>query len=136
VKTQPLLLDGLTSYTPWVQAEYTLNDAGNKAINDALATAFGACESSSALKPPPPCPLEGLDDYKYVEGTAHWGKADLSKVKVSFFDQYHLSAMFSGEVTMPVTVQYKSGRNGDGTVDPFLSGTADLSKVPPALSYR
>jgi hypothetical protein len=136
VKAQPLLLDTLNSYTPWVQATYTLNDAGNKAINDALAAAFASCQTSAALKPPPPCPLAGLDDYKYVDGTAHWGKADLSKVKISFFDQFHLSAMFSGEVTVPVTVQYKSGQNGDGTIEPFLNGTADLSKVPPALSFR
>ncbi len=136
VKSQPLLLDTLNSYTPWVQATYSLNDAGNKAVIDALGTAFAACERSSALKPPPPCPLAGLDDYKYVEGSAHWGKADLSKVKISFFDQFRLTAMFSGEVTVPVTVQYKSGGNGDGTIDPFLNGTADLSKVPPALSYR
>lgn len=136
VKAQPLLLDQLTSYSPWVQAEFSLNDAGNKAITDALASAFAACQSSTALKPPPPCPLEGLDDYKYVEGTAHWGRPDLSKVKVSFFDQFHLTAMFSGEVTVPVTVQTKSGGTGDGTIDPFLSGTADVSKVPPTLSYR
>lgn len=136
VKAQPLLLDSLTSYTPWVQAEYSLNDAGSNAINDALASAFASCQSSTALKPPPPCPLAGLDDYKYVEGTAHWGKADLSKVKVSFFDQFHLTVMFSGEVTVPVTVQTKSGGTGDGTIEPFLNGTADVSKVPPALSYR
>jgi hypothetical protein len=136
VKAQPLLLDSLTSYTPWIQAEYSLNDAGAKAVNDALAAAFAACQTSTALGPPPPCPLQALDPYDYVEGTAHWGKADLSKIKISVFDQYHLNVMFMGEVTVPVNVQSKSGRVGDGTVTPFLSGNADISKVPPTLTYR
>lgn len=136
VKAQPLLLDSLNSYSPWVQAEYSLNDAGTKAVNEALSKAFASCQNSNLLKPPPPCPMGGLDDYRYVEGTARWGSSDLSKVKISVFDQYHLNVMFSGEVTTPVSVQAKFGRSGDGTTETFLSGTADISKVPPVLSYR
>lgn len=136
VTAKPLLLDSLTSYAPWIQAEYSLNDAGSKAVTDALTSAFASCQTSNALNPPPPCPMQALDPFKYVEGTAHWGVADLSKIKISVFDQYHLNVMFAGEVTVPVSVQAKSGRVGDGTVTPFLSGDADVSKVPPTLSYR
>lgn len=136
VKAKPLLLDSLTSYTPWLQAEYTFNDAGSKAVTDALTSAFAACQKSNLLKPPAPCPLEGLDPADYVEGTAHFGQADLSQVKVQGFDQYHLIVMFFGQVTVPATVQSTSGGTRDGTVTRFLNGTADISKVPPALSYR
>lgn len=136
VKAKSLLLDSLTSYTPWVQADFSLNDAGGTAVNDALASAFAACQNSTALKPPPPCPLEGLDPVDFVEGTAHWGRADLSQVKVQGFDPYHLSVSFYGQVTVPVSVQSTSGRTRDGTITPFLNGTADIAKVPPALSYR
>jgi hypothetical protein len=135
VKAKPLLLDQLTTFTPWLQADYSFNDAGSKAVTDAIASAFAACQKSNLLKPPDPCPLEGLDPVDYVDGTAHWGQADLSQVKVQGFDQYHLKVMFFGQVSVPVTVQSKSGAR-DGTVDRFLNGTADISKVPPALSYR
>jgi hypothetical protein len=136
VTAKPLLLDSLTSYAPWIQAEYALNDAGTKAVTDALASAFASCQSSNALNPPPPCPMEGLKPAHYVEGTAHWGAADLSKIKISVFDQYHLNAMFMGEVIVPVSAQSASGGASDGTITQFLSGTADISKVPPALTYR
>ncbi len=136
VKAKPLLLDSLTSYTPWLQAEYSLNDAGSKAVTDAVASAFAACQKSNLLKPPDPCPLEGLDPVDYVEGTARWGQADLSQVKSQGFDQYHLNVMFFGQVTIPVTVQSKSGGTREGTVTRFLNGTADISKVPPALNFR
>ncbi|ORB76691.1 hypothetical protein BST46_28690 [Mycobacterium timonense] len=72
----------------------------------------------------------------YVEGTARWGQADLSQVKSQGFDQYHLSVMFFGQATIPVTVQSKSGGTREGTVTRFLNGTADISKVPPALNFR
>jgi hypothetical protein len=136
VKAKPLLLDSLTSYTPWVHAEFSLNDAGSKAVTDALVSGFAACQKSSLLKPPAPCPLEGLDPVNYVEGTARWGQADVSQLKVQGLDEYHLKVAFFGQAVVPVTVQAKSGSTRDGTINLFLNGNADISKVPPALSYR
>lgn len=136
VKTKPLLLDSLTSYGTDLYPNYSLNDAGTKAITDSLASAFASCQSSSQLTPPAPCPLRGLDPADFQEGTAHWGRADLSQVKIESLDQYHLTVMYIGEVKVPFTAQSSSGKPMEGSVNHFLSGTADLSKSPPALSDR
>lgn len=135
VKAKPLLLESLNSTGAWIQGDYSLNDAGTKAVNDAVTAAFAACQQSNSLKPPAPCPL-GLAQDEYVEGTAHWGAADISDFKVSVFDQFHMSVMFTGKAIVPVTVQSKSGRAGDGTLTKYLIGDADISKTPPALSYH
>lgn len=136
VKSKPMLLESLNSTGAWVQGEYSLNEAGTKAVHDALGAAFAACQNSTALKPPPPCPLPGLNSSRYVEGTAHWGPPDLGNVQITAFDQFHLTVMFLGEASVPVTVQETDGRHGDGTSRLYLNGTADLSTTPPTLTYH
>jgi hypothetical protein len=135
VNAQPLLLDSLTSYSPWVQATYDLNDAGNKAIMDAITKAYASCQSSHQLAPPPPCP-ESITDSDVAEGTVNWGPADLSQVKITNFSQYNLQALFSGQVTVPVTAKGTGGGDQVGPLKPYISGTADLTKTPPALDFR
>lgn len=134
VKAQPLLLDSLTSYSPWVQATYDLNDAGNKAITDAITAAYASCQASHLMAPPPPCPVS-LRDSDVVEGTVNWGPADLSQVKISNFSEYSLEALFSGEVTIQVTAKGTGGGDQVGPLTPYISGTADMAKTPPALDF-
>ena len=57
--------------------------------------------------------------------------ADLSQLKQQAFSQYDLSIRFSGDITMPVT---SAGRSG--TINPFVAGSADLSKTPPAVTFQ
>lgn len=135
VKAQPLLLDSLTSYAPWVQANYDLNDAGNKAIMDAVTAAYASCQSSHQLAPPPPCP-ESITDSDIIDGSVNWGPADLSQVKISNFSQYNLQALFSGQVSIPVTAKGTRGDDQVGPLKPYISGTADMGKTPPALDFR
>jgi len=132
VKAQPLLLDTLSSYTPWIQADFTLNDKGNKAVIDAITAAYASCQQSHQLAPPPPCPASiSNSDGSLTDGTVNWGVADLSQVKVMGFDPYRLQMRFFGQVTIPITAPGTSG-----SLTPWANGTADLSKVPPALDWE
>ncbi|MFC7756023.1 hypothetical protein [Tsukamurella soli] len=52
VTATPLLLDKLDSFSAgFISAQYTLNDVGKKAINDALVAAFAPCQKSKLLAP-------------------------------------------------------------------------------------
>jgi len=137
VKAQPMLLDTLTSYTPWVQADFSINDAGNKAVMDALADVYASCQKSNQLAPPPPCP-EAIrnSDGSLVDGTISWGVADLSQIKLQSFDPYHLTMMFFGKITIPLGARDTSGGQTTGTLDPFVTGTADLAKTPPTIDFQ
>lgn len=126
----PLLLEQLSSYSsPWLQTDITLNKAGNSAIMDELKGDLTACRQSHSADPPAPCPVKLIDSY----GTSFvtWGSADTSQIQIQNFNPYQLEAMLYGELTMDVTTDTKVG-----TISPFLSATADLTKSPPALKYR
>jgi hypothetical protein len=138
VKAEPPLLDKLTSYAAGIfQSKFTINPAGEKAINDAVAQAFSACQQSASLAPPAPCPTEIRNfNGELVDGTVKWGQPDLSGIQQRFFDQYKLSVHLSGEVKIPVTAQNRGGGVKQGDVTAFVSGTVDLSKTPPVLDLK
>jgi hypothetical protein len=126
----PLLLEQLSSYSsPWLQTDITLNSAGNKAVLDRLKSDLDSCRQSHSFSPPAPCPVKLLDSYNGDFVT--WGSADTSRVKIQNFDPYQLQVSLFGELTMDVTTDAKVG-----TISPFISATADLSKTPPTLKYR
>lgn len=131
-----LLLDRLNPYgSSWLHTEVGLNDQGNQAITNALGQQMANCSKSNLLSPPN-CPLY-LDPDGLAEGTVAWGTADISDVKVLNFDQYRMQVLFAGDVAFPsVTVKTTDGRNQIGRVHSYLSGTADMSKQPPALKYK
>lgn len=130
VKTKdPLLLDKLGSYSsPYLQPDIQLSDSGTEAVMDQLKGDLAACRQFHTDAPPKPCPVKL--SYGFSDAFVTWGAADISDVKVKNFNEYQLEAMLSGEVTIQVTTDGKPG-----TIDPFLSATADLTKSPPVIDY-
>lgn len=132
---KPMLLEELSLLgLSWMQPTFELKDSGRTAARDQLSTALGVCARSNLLAPPG-CPLD-LDPYGLTEGTVAWGVADASAVKFDQFDPYRLVVTFFGEVKVPITVQTRSGATKTAMATQFLSGTADIAKTPPALSFR
>ncbi len=135
VSAKPMLLDQLSLFSlSWIQPSFVLSDKGTDAVNAQLKDALGKCQSSNLLAPPG-CPVK-LDPDGYAEGTVAWGPADLSKIKVQNFDPYRLTLMFSGEISVPLTVKTTSGGTDQGSLTPFLFGTADMAKTPPELKFN
>jgi len=135
VTAKPLLLDQLSSVTGrWMDATFALSDAGRDAANAQLVAAMTNCQRSNLLAPPG-CPIR-LSPAGYVDGTAEWGTADVSEVKMENFDPYRLVLRFFGEVKVPIAVKTTSGGAKQGTVSKFLSGDADMAKTPPELTFR
>jgi hypothetical protein len=137
VTAKPMLLDHLATYGGsafFSDVQVELSDDGKQAILAAVSKALAQCQKSSSLNPPG-CPVKMIDS-SLVDGTAVWGPADISKVKVDMFDEYRMQAMFSGEVTDPLTAQMRTGGTKSGTTRAYLSGTADVAQSPPDVSFR
>ena len=112
--------------------DVALNDKGTTAVLDAVKQEFAGCTGSRQLAPPN-CPVDLTAERDVVEGTATWGIADLSEVKIGYFNKKDLTTTFSGQVTIPVTVQTTDGGTKTGRSTPFLSGSADMSTQPPKI---
>lgn len=135
VTVQPLLLEQLTPMAPfWVHPTFALSDKGRAAVSAQLAIAMANCQKSNLLAPRG-CPVN-LESSGLAEGTAAWGSADLSAVKLNDFDPYRLTVTFSGQVTVPVTARTSAGATKQEDVIEFLSGTADMAKMPPELTFQ
>jgi hypothetical protein len=135
VKIKPLLLDQLNLISEaFLQPEITLSDKGRDAARDQLVAAMGNCQKSNLLAPPG-CPIS-LDPYGLADGTAAWGPGDVSGIKFDMFDQYRLQLLFNGEIKAPITVKTTGGGTKQGNASQFISGTADMAKTPPELSFR
>jgi hypothetical protein len=134
VTTKPLLLDQLAlGSAPWLRPTIDLSDAGRQAVNAQLEAAFAKCQRSNLLAPPG-CPLH-LNPEGFVEGTAAWGQADLSGVKLETFSSSRLTVRFFGDVKQPLTVKGTNGNLRVGNVTRLLGGTADLTQTPPELNF-
>lgn len=134
VQATPQLLNGLDTDSVVLQTNISMSEAGTKAVNDALVAVFAKCEQSHELKPAYPCSEIGLDPAQAVDGTVQWGHADLSTLTQGF-DVTKLSVNIVGFVDIPVTAQLKSGGTAQFTGRHSVTGTADLSKVPPELRF-
>lgn len=133
--TKPLLLDQLTMMgLPWLQTTFALSDKGRDAARDQLSAAMANCQKSNLLAPPG-CPMS-VDPYGLADGTAAWGPADISAVKFDNFDPYRLELTFFGQVKASISVKTTGGATKQGDATQFLSGSADMAKTPPALSFR
>jgi len=104
------------------------------ATSAAISAALANCANSNQLRPPD-CPQHAFD-YDLVDGTAAWGKPDISGLKINLFDPFRLEATFSGSVNFPLTAQTRSGGTKTSVVNAFVSGNADESQTPPAVSLR
>ncbi|MEB3980379.1 hypothetical protein OQ968_03785 [Mycobacterium sp. 663a-19] len=135
VTVEPLVLDQLTMAAPfWVHPNFALAERGRDAVRAELAGAMLKCQQSNLLAPPG-CPVR-LDHHGLVEGTVGWGTADLSAVKLEKFDSYRMTQTFSGQIRVPVTVETSGGATKRKDVTEFLSGIAELAKIPPELTFQ
>ena len=137
VTAKPMLLDHLATYGGaafGTEVQVELSDDGNNAIPAAVSNALAQCQKSSSLHPPG-CPVEVMDS-TLVDGTAVWGPADVTKVKIDMFDEYRMQAMFSGEITIPLSGQVRTGGTKIGTMSAYVAGTADMTQSPPAVTVR
>jgi hypothetical protein len=132
--TKPLLLDRLTQREHYLQADYAINDTGEKAVIDVTVAEFAKCEQSHSLKPPYPCSEVGLPADKFVDGTVTWGEANLGELN-STFDQKRLAINFFGRITNDVTAQTTSGTSDHFTAQHNVKGIAELSTVSPTLKF-
>jgi hypothetical protein len=131
--SKPLLLDQLTLVSETtLRPDFALSDKGRDAVRDQLNGALANCRKSNLLAPPG-CPVH-VDRHGLAEGTASWGPADISGVKLDTFDHFRLELTFYGQINMSVTVKTTSGATKQGD-NSFLSGTADMAKTPPELRY-
>ncbi|WP_241473866.1 hypothetical protein [Mycolicibacterium neoaurum] len=134
-KDHNLLLNGLIGYglKNSILMQFELSKTGTAAVSDAVAEAFAACENSRSLTPPG-CPY-GVTRPDAVEGTATWGRADLSRITASFFNESELTVNVSGPVVMSVDVGLRDGGTAHGKIDKYFTGTVDVSKTPAKLSF-
>jgi hypothetical protein len=123
----PLLTGAIFSFRP----TYTLNNEGADAVSATMADAFAECEKSNLLNPPG-CPVK-LNNYRAVDGTITWGKADLSQLSLGELSQYDMSVRVTGQVTIPVSYQLRDGGTDSGTAESIVFNTVDVSTSPPTL---
>lgn len=132
---KPFLLDNLTTAGAYFNdLEFKLSDKGVAATSSAISAALANCANSAQLRPAD-CPQHAFD-YDLVDGTAAWGKPDISGLKINLFDPFRLEASFSGSVNFPLTAQTRSGGTKTSVVNAFVSGNADESQNPPVVSLR
>jgi hypothetical protein len=113
-----------------------LSDAGKKFVEDSVTAAFASCQSSTRLAPPPPCPVAIKNtDGSLVDGTAHWGAADVAQLRSTFFDPDKLEVSVMGAVRIPVTAQQRGGATTDANINQYVIGKADLTATPPTLTF-
>jgi hypothetical protein len=124
----PLLAGGPVYFKP----AYELNDEGVDAVSTVMAEAFVACEKSNLLDPPG-CPVK-LNEYKAVDGTVTWGRADLRGVTMGELSEYDLTVRVSGSVTIPVSYQTRDGGTESGTAESSLFNSVDVSTSPPKIA--
>lgn len=133
IKSQNLLLKELQSGRSYLAMNFELSKSGSAGVSDAVTGAFAACEASKSLNPPG-CPYS-ITRPDAVEGSATWGRADISGVTASFFSERDLTVRVAGPVVMTVDIVLRDGSTAHGKIDKFFTGTVDVSKTPATLSF-
>lgn len=113
--------------------EFSLSSKGEKAVSKAISNKLAQCTASTSLRPPD-CP-QRVYKYELVDGTASWGTADSSKLKVEV-RAYTLEASITGEVVFPLTARTRDGDTWTGTDTESVYGKADLSQDPPTVNLN
>ncbi|MCH9729326.1 MAG: hypothetical protein K0U84_06575 [Actinomycetia bacterium] len=135
VTAEPLLLSGLGAYTSsYLRTQIALNDAGNDALEQAVADQFANCQASTQLNPPGcPTKVSGYDSRGAVDGTVNWGPTDLSGVTFGALNPYDMTVFISGQATTPLSFQTTDGETKSGTVTTYVNAQADMATTPPNL---
>ncbi|BBY11359.1 hypothetical protein MMARJ_20990 [Mycobacterium marseillense] len=135
--TRPLLLDDLNSISSGtsVNLDYDISDAGRAGIQTALKNAFAECAKSTQLRPPN-CPQMALAS-DLVDGTAQWAPpTDISGMTIGSFDAEKMAVNVYGIVDFQLTAKSASGAPDTGRVPTLAKAVADLSKSPPAITFK
>jgi hypothetical protein len=134
----PLLLNemsGIGSGAEALMMNYDISDAGRTAIQNALKAGIAQCARSTQLAPPN-CPQQ-VRDPRLIDGTAQWtAPTDLSPVRVGFFDTDKMTVDLYGFVDFQLTALSISGPPASERVSGDVQATADLSKSPPAITFK
>ncbi|SEH46746.1 protein of unknown function [Mycolicibacterium rutilum] len=121
---------GLSSSRP----EYSISEAGQKAIRDALKSMADECARSNQLEPPD-CP----NDFKIpsaVEGTAKWtAPTNFDDIDADFLDQRTATVRLYGSTEWGITVQTDRGPYST-TTTAYVTGEADISQDPPKITLE
>jgi hypothetical protein len=128
------LLDQLEMFMQFASVQVKLSDEAQKTILSDLSGDLAACTASNRLAPPG-CPLK-VEPTNLIDGTARWGPInDLSQI-LTTFNPYTMSVAINGTVRTTFMAQTRSGVPTNGNLTGIISGTADLTKNPPTISYR
>jgi hypothetical protein len=134
----PLLLNEMSGIGPGAESlmmNYDISDAGRTGIQSSLKAAIAECAKSTELQPAN-CP-QLVRDPSLVDGTAQWTPpTDLSPVRVGFFDTEKLTVNLYGFVDFQLTAKSTSGAPASGKVTGDVQATADLTKNPPAITFK
>ena len=114
----------------------TVNDAGRKAVDAAVAADLASCQSSNRFAPPPPCPVSIRNrDGDLVDGTVKWGQADVSQLIQTSLNPNNLGTGLTGSVSFPVSAQQRGGDTTNFKVTEYLAGEVDLNVTPLKLTW-
>ncbi|MCV7197278.1 DUF4878 domain-containing protein [Mycobacterium angelicum] len=133
----PLLLNELTiaGASSSLMMSYDLSDAGRAGVQAAVKSAAEACAKSVQLAPVN-CP-QGVRDRSLVDGTAQWtAPTDYTDIRLGFFDAETLTMRLYGDIDFQLTATSTSGPPKSGRVTAGVSATADLTKNPPAITFK
>ncbi len=132
----PLLLDQMSGYSSGtsVSFQYSLNDTGRTAVQNALTSALEQCATSTSLKPAN-CP-QAVRDSGLVDGTAKWTwSRNIDDLSIADYLPSDLKVRLNGTTSYQVSAQGGNGtRSGDVTA--YISGEADVSQDPPVVTLR
>ncbi|MCH9701391.1 MAG: hypothetical protein K0U76_08370 [Actinomycetia bacterium] len=129
-----LLLDTLNlpfSEGLYVGATFDLNDGGRRAVQEAITTAYAACQDSSLLRPED-CATY-LEPEGLVNGTVSWGEADTSGVRVEKFEPLLMWATVRGSATRSVSVREVGGATTHKEMTFSMDGNVDFDRGTPTL---
>jgi hypothetical protein len=137
IPPHPLLLNDLTTLSDGttVSTDYDISDAGRAAVQTSVKNAFAECAKSTQLRPPN-CPQMALAP-DLVDGTAQWTPpTDTSDMKIGYFDGDKMTVDVYGLVDFQLTAKTTSGAPDTGKVSTLAKAVADLSKSPPAITFK
>jgi hypothetical protein len=135
-RQRPLLLDQLSGYqtSAWLSLDYSVSDSGRAAIRNAVKSTLERCATSRSLAPPN-CP-QRMRTTGLVDGTAAWTwSQNLDDLSISEYLTPELTVRVNGTTSYRVTADGTDGPTS-GEVNVYLSGEADLTQDPPAVTLR
>ncbi|BBX06942.1 DUF4878 domain-containing protein [Mycolicibacterium aichiense] len=132
VSAKPLLLESMLAgdIASTLTFDYTVNDAGHKAVNTALETWISGCLSAPETQYK--CPKHNFDTPINRATAKVDGPIDLSGVTQTLVPM-SMSVMTTGPARYHFTAQTTSGEQASFTSELLVSTSVSLAKDPPAV---